>query len=60
MSDLLDACPKCGAQWSEVGEDGKTYYPNVGGNVVNDRIASWHCLVCSASWPRGCKEIEKP
>ena len=61
MRDLLDACPSCGGRWTEVDPSTrKKYWPMIAGNVVNDRVASWHCLHCSASWERGDASILQP
>jgi len=57
--EFADHCPACGIKWSETLDDGRTSYPLLGGNVVNDRVASWHCLACDASWPRGSQTILK-
>lgn len=57
MTELLDACPSCGGRWAYVAESGKRYWDGVGGSIVNDRVASWHCLHCLASWPRGDTSI---
>lgn len=58
--ELLDVCPSCGGQWSTVDANGEKWWDGVGGNVVNDRVESWLCLHCSASWPRGDTSIYVP
>lgn len=60
MREHLDACPCCGGQWSTVEPSGKKYWPMLAGNVVNDRVASWHCLHCGAFWERGDTSISRP
>jgi histidine triad (HIT) family protein len=50
---LRDTCPVCGGQWAEVGADGRTYHNMLAGNVVDDRVATWHCLHCATWWHRG-------
>jgi hypothetical protein len=37
-----DICPKCG-------NDDKAM---IGGNVVNDRVLTWHCIWCKHTWKR--------
>lgn len=56
---LLDACPTCGGEWSHVDETGKKWWGWVGGNVVNDRIVTWVCLHCFASWDRNDPSIHR-
>lgn len=57
MEHHLDQCPECGGQWSDQLDDGRKGYPGLGGNIVNDRVCSWHCLHCGASWERGDRSI---